>query len=235
MRNASQQAAQIFGLAGAIVIAVTLLLIYQLSDAASRSISFNFTVAFIVFQEVTLFATLAINSLNLASNSQNLPLRTAYVSSILFYNSIALITVIIFSFVPFLQSVKPSTYYSVCLAETGLTTALIAILRLIDVSHQSAHNTSEQALYQVELMLHACDRITTLNQIHQWNLASLIQQLCERIRYSEGLRRNQELATQMLSLLDQLESLIKSDSKNESELEATQLTNTLLAIAGRRS
>lgn len=235
MNNPGKQAARVFTYSGGIIIAVTLLLMYQLSDAHSRGETFTFTLAFISFQEALFFGALAFNSLNSAKESTTIPLRFAYVTIIVFYNFIATMTVILFNVLPYFQSINSKIYYTITIAETGLCLALMAILRIVDITHNNSHLAAEHARSNIELMLYACDRIFAFNQIHKWKLTDQLQQLTERIRFSEGLRRNKQLATELLDLLDELESLISVGGNSDAEKRAEQLANTILTNANRQT
>lgn len=234
MNNPGKQAARVFTLTGGSIIAITLLLMYQLSEVQSRSETFAFTVAFISLQEVLFFGTLAWNAHSSARNNVALPVRLAYFSTIVLYNCIATITVILFNLVPFFQSTHSNIYYTMALSETGLCFAVIVVLRLVDIAHKHSHFKAEQARSHIDLMLDTCDRIFTFNQIHKWNLAGLVLQLAEGIRFSEGLRRNSQFATELLDLLSELESLIRTGGNEEAEQQAVQLANIILANTHRQ-
>ncbi|MBI3714121.1 MAG: hypothetical protein HY253_14330 [Burkholderiales bacterium] len=235
MNNSGQQAARVFTYSGGIIIAVTLFLMYQLSEAHNRGETFTFTLAFISFQEALFFGTLAYNSLNSASGTATTPLRFAYVTTIVFYNFIATMTVILFTVLPYFQNIASKIYYTITIAETGLCLALMVILRIVDITHNNSHLAAEQARSNIELMLYACDRIFAFNQIHRWKLAGVLQQLAERIRFSEGLRRNKQLSAELLDLLDELESLIKTGGNDDAEQRAEQLANIILTNASRQA
>ena len=235
MNNPGKSAAQTLALVGGIMVALTLLLMYQLSEAQSRSETFTFTVVFLCVQEVLFFGTLACNSLYNAKNTSNFPLQLAYVSSIVLYNFIAIITVILFSFVPYLLNGHSNIYITIALTETGLCLALIVILRMVDIAHRHSHLDASQARNNIELMLHTCDRIFALNHIHKWKLADLLHQVAERIRFSEGLRRNRQLCAELLALLNELELLITASGNDDAEQRAAQLANTILVYASRHA
>ncbi len=143
MKTLERQMAGVFALVGCIIAAVTLLLFYQLRDAPARSETFTFTVWFVVFQEVLFFAVLALRVSCSGRTLTAVPVRIAYLTSVVLYNLVALATVALFNLVLLPQHADSRTYYTVAIAETGLCLALLTILQVVDIAHHASHRQAE--------------------------------------------------------------------------------------------
>lgn len=234
MRSPGWQAAGVFALAGCIVAAVTLLLFYQLSDASARSETFTFTVSFVVFQEAVLFGSLALTASRSRRTSTAVPVRMGYLTTVVLYNLIALATAALFNFLLLPQHASPKTYYTVAIAETGLWLALLVILRLVDIAHHASHRQAELMRGGVDTMLLTCDRVRALSETHGWRLAQSLRELAERIRFSEGLRRNGSLVQEVSGRLDQLETLVSAGGDDSAQKAAERLVKEISIMATRR-
>lgn len=234
MKNPGWQAAAIFALAGGIVAAVTLLLFYQLSDASTRGETFGFTVSFVVFQEAVLFGSLALTASRSSRTSTAVPVRMGYVTTVVLYNVTALATVALFNFFLLPQDASPKTYYTVAIAETGLWLALLVTLRLVDIAHHALHRQAERMRGGVDTMLLRCDRVRALTEVHGWRIAQSLRELAERIRFSEGLRRNGRLVEEVSGRLDELETLASAGGDDSAQKAAERLVQEISIMATRR-
>jgi hypothetical protein len=233
MRPPRRQSAGVFALAGCIVATVTLLLFYQLRDAPARSETFNFTMWFVVFQEALFFGSPAVTALYLGRTSAAEPVRIGYLTTVVLYNLIALATVALFNLVLLPQHADPKTYYTVAIAETGLWLALLVIMQLVDIAHQTSHREAEVMRGDIDRMLLTCDRLRAVSEAHGWRLAQL-RELAERIRFSEGLRRNGSLVEEVWGRLDELERLASAGGDDAAHKAAERLVTEIAIVATRR-
>jgi len=232
--QAGWQAAGVFAIAGGIVAAVTLLLFYQLSDASARGETFGFTVSFVVFQEAVLFGSLALSASRSGRTSTALPVRMSYVTTVVLYNFTALATVALFNFLLVPQHASPKVYYTVAIAETGLWLALLVTLRLVDIAHYTSHRQAELMRGGIDTMVLTCDRVRALSDTHGWRLAPSLRELAERIRLSEGLRRNSRLVEEVSARLSELETLAGAGGDDSAQEAAERLVQQISIMATRR-
>lgn len=226
--------AGVFALAGCIGAAVTLLLFYQLRDAPARSETFTFTVWFVVFQEALFFGSLALTAFRSGRTSTAVPVRIGYLTTVVLYNFVALATVALFNLVLLPHHAGPKTYYTVAIAETGLWLALLVILQVVDIAHHASHREAEVMRSGVDQMLVTCDRLRALSEAHGWRLAQPLRELAERIRFSEGLRRNGSLVEEVSGRLDELEALAGAGGDDSAQKAAERLVKEISIMATRR-
>ena len=227
--------AGVFATSGCIVAAVTLLLFYQLRDAAERSETFSFTVWFVILQEVVFFGGLALTAFRTGVTSTAVPVRAAHLTTIVLYNVVALATVGIFNFVLLPQRhASPNAYYTIAVAETGLWLALLVVLRVVDIAHHAAHGEASMARTGVDEMLVTCDRVRAASESHGWRLGQAIRDLADRIRFSEGLRRNGSLAAELTGRLDELEEIATAGGDENAQKTAERMVKEISIMATRR-
>jgi hypothetical protein len=234
MRTPAQQQSRVFALAGCMVIAVTLLLFYQLYDAHARTDTFTFTVWFVVFQEALFFGSLALISLRSARTSTAVAVRIGYHTTVVLYNLVALVTVALFNSVLLPQHASPESYYTVTIAETGLLLTLLVILPAVNIAHHASHREAEVMRSVVDQMLVTCDRLRALTEAHGWRLTQSLRELGERIRFSEGLRLNGDLVVEVSSRLDDLETLTSAGGDEAAQKAVERLVKELTIMAMRR-
>ena len=234
MRTPGRQMAGVFALAGCIVAAVTLLLFYQFRDAPARSETFTFTVWFVVFQEALFFVSLALTAFCSGRTSTAVPVRIGYLTTIVLYNLVALATVALFNVALLPLHTGAKVYYAVAIAETGLWLALMVILQVVDIAHHASHREAEVMRGDIDLMLVTCDRLWGLSEAHGWRLAQPLREMAERIRFSEGLRRNGSLVEEVSSRLGELETLAKAGGDDAAQKAAERLVKEIAIIATRR-
>jgi hypothetical protein len=234
MKTARCEMSGVLAVVGCIVAAVTLLLFYELCDPSARSETFTFTVWFVVFQEALFFGSLALIGFRWDDASTAAPVRIGYLTSVVLYNLLGLATVVLFNLALLPQHARPKTYYTVAVAETGLWVALAVILRVVSITRRTSHREAETSRSGVDRMLVTCDRIRALGESHGWRLAAPLHELAERIRFSEGLRRNRSLLDEVSRRLDQLEVVASGAGDESAEKTAERLVRELSIMATRR-
>jgi hypothetical protein len=80
-----------------------------------------------------------------------------------------------------------------------------------------------------------CDRIRALGEIQGWRLAQPLRELAERIRFSEGLRRNGSLVEELSRHLDELETLAGVGGDDSAQKAAERLVTEISIMATRRA
>jgi hypothetical protein len=222
------RAALVLSAAGALVVFATVLLFYTLGDSAERSVTFGFTVAYTSFQVVVLFASLALVALRPPRTAAVVPATLLVVVA---YNVIAIVTVVLFNVVLRPPRVEAGTYYAVCLAETLLAAAAAIIVQLSGVIQRGSSVASTAARGRIDALLAACDRIRAQPALQGPPVASALAELEERIRFSEGLRRDASLCRQVGDALAEVESI----SEPRRVEAAERLVRAASLMAARRT
>ena len=235
MKAAGRQVGWVFAVAGAIVMADTSFLFYQLRESQLRSEAFSFTVGFVLFQEFLLFGSLVYVSLSAGRSSTPVPVRIGYVTVILFCFIIALITILVFNLFLLPRYASSHTYYTILIARTGLAILMLGLIHVVGIVQRGAHRESELKRARVEELVTACDRIRAVCGIHGWQIEQSCSRLGEQIRFCEGLRRNQLLMDEMATKVGQLEALVQTQKQNGESAQAMQLVKEIAILASRRS
>lgn len=234
MKEPGTKIAGIFALAGAIVSATIVVLFYQLRVPAERSITFSFTAWFTTLQSVLFFGSLALVSLSRGAEKPIVPARASLVTSTVLYNIVALATILAFNVWLLPDIARPATYYTIGGAETALWVALVVLLRMVGIVHQASHAEAIATRQGVETLTAACDRIVAAAEAGGWQISQQLRDLSDRIRFSEGIRRNAEVAADVRSRLGRLEQVVASRANTDGQASASQLLTELRALAARR-
>ena len=234
MTMPEHQKASVFAFTGCIVVAVTLLLLYQVFDTIIYGETFTFTIWFIIFQEVLLFGALSITGFLSGRTTTAVPIRISYLTSVVLFNFVALVTVILFNCALFIGVVKSKTYYWVAISETGLWLSLLLLLRGANIVHQFSHRQAEDIRGLVDQLLIHCDRIRVISLSHGWRLNGSLRELSDQIRFSEGLRRNLSLTEEVSNRLNELEKLVNAEQEDIGQKEAEQTVKEITILASRR-
>lgn len=235
MRAPSRQMAGVISASGCIVAVVVLLLFYQLRDATERSETFSFTVWFVVFQVFVFFGGLTLTAYRSGSTHTAMPVRVASLTTIPLYNVVALATVGLFNFILFPQQyASPNAYYTIAVAETLLWLAFVIILRVVDIAHHSAHSEAATSRTNIDAMLVTCDRIRAATDANGWPINQALRTLAEQIRFSEGLRRNESLATEVNARLAEVEAIAMTGDDDASRKTLERIVREISIMTTRR-
>lgn len=234
MKAAARHVGWVLVVAGAIVMADTAFLFYQLRDSQLRSETFSFTVGFVLFQELLLFGSLVYISLSAGRSSTPVPVRIGYVTVVVFCLITALMIILVSNLFLLPRYVSSHTYYTILIARTGTAILMLGLIHIVGIVQRAAHRESELKRAKVEDLLTACDRIRALCGIHGWQIEQSCGRLGEEIRFCEGLRRNQLLVDEISLKLGQLEALAQTRKQNEGTAQATQLVKEISMLASRR-
>lgn len=235
MRSPSRQMAGVIAASGFIVAVAILLLFYQLRDAAERSETFLFTVWFVIFQVFVFFGGLTLTAYRTGNTHTAVPVRVAFLTTIPLYNVAALATVGVFNFVLLPQQyASPNAYYTIAVAETLLWIALVVILRVVDIAHHAAHSEAAASRANIDVMLVTCDRIRAASDSNGWPTSQSLRMLTDRIRFSEGLRRNDSLATEMNARLDEAEAIAMAGGDDSAQKTLERIVKEISIMTTRK-
>jgi len=223
----------ILAVAGFLLTAVVLFLFYGIAEPASRSETFSFTAWFGAGQVVLLFSSLIYTAIKDGRPGSVIPVNSATVVATFFYNVAAAVTMLLFTLYLLPSRSTARTYYVVCLAELGIAVAYIVMLQLVAVAHEVGHAEAIEARATVEDLVRKCDAISLMAASQGWTLN--LARCSESIRFSEGLRRDPALPSEVNRMLGELEELTQS-APGEAELaEAKRRIAGIEALARRRS
>jgi hypothetical protein len=194
--------------------------------------TFTFTAWFSSCQALILLASLLYAAIKDGHPGAVVPVNSATVLVTFCYNIVAIGTILLFTQVLLPQYATARAYYAICIAELGVAAAIVTLLQLVSIAHQTGHARGMAGRQRVEVLLANCDLIAANARINGWKLA--IDRLAENIRFSEGLRRNPALADDIAFHLSQLESLTNSPAQETSSGEAQALVTEIASLALRR-
>lgn len=235
MRSPSRQMAGVIAASGSIVAVVTLLLFYQFRDAVDRSETFSFTVWFVTFQVFVFFGGLTLTAYRAGATSTAVPVRLAFLTTVPFYNAVALATVGLFNFVLLPQQyASPNAYYTIAVAETLLWLTFVVFLRVVDITHHAAHSEAATSRANIDAMLVTCDRIRAATDANGWPISQSLRMLADQIRFSEGLRRNESLATEVNVRLTEVEAIVMADGDYASQKTLERIVKEISIMTTRR-
>lgn len=235
MKNSAIQIAVSYCLAGIILSATTLVLFYNLSNETNRSETFTFTVGLVLFQEFLLFGSLTFTSLFVNKILTPVPVITGYFSSVLIYNVISIITIVLFEFSKAYLNISPHIYYTIAIAEIGIWLSFVVLLRLAGIAYNFSHFGSETKHSSIQEMISACGRLQENIELHGWKFSELLNQLADRIRFSEGIRRDQNLFNEVSNQLKTLEMLTKNCGDDLTQKKISNMVEELLILTKHRA
>jgi hypothetical protein len=221
----------ILGLVGLIVAGVTVFLFYQLTELAGRYETFNFTVWYVVTQELTLFWELALQVLRRQSTPNSAVQSYADTTVVILYNSVSIATVLLFNLYLLPHGAAPKTYYAICLAETGLAVALWLLMVLPVLIQQGRHSSAIHTRAQMIDLIAVCNRLRVNAELRGWTLSPSSADLAERVRFSESLRGSEQILGQFVTKLDQLEMIVSGHYVNGGDHDqAQQLIHEMMIL-----
>lgn len=219
--------------AGLLLAAVVLFLFYALSDANSRSSTFTFTAWFSGLQVILLLASLLYTAIKDGCPGVVVPVNSARVVVAFYYNVLAVGTIIVFTQLLLPRHATPKAYYAVCIAELGVAIVVAILLETVGISHQVGHAGAAAARGRVDELLTKCDLISANAASNGWKLD--MRPFSDRIRFSEGLRRNPTLVADVTVRLSELESLTNSSVQDPAQREVRRVMAEIESLASRRA
>ena len=227
----------VFVLAGAVVMAVTLFLFYQLREPELRRDTFEFTAWFVLAQEAVLFGGLAFLAARAGVSRTAAPVRGSYITTIVLYNAVAVGTVLLFNtlILP-LGIASANTYYTTCVAESGLAVAALLFMQIVGVADRFGHSEAQASRANLDDLVRACERVQSVAESNgvARELTASFRSLSNQIRFSEGLRRDAALVAEVDMRVAHVEQIVSRGMDDDSIAKAAVLVREVQAIAGRR-
>ncbi len=239
MSDGERHMSLVFPLAGAVIMAVTLFLFHQLREPELRSDTFEFTKWLVLAQEAALFGGLDFVAAQAGASRTAAPVWGSYITIIVLYNAVAVGTVLLFNIWMLPPSVaSANTYYTICIAESGLA-AVLVLIQVVGITARSRHSESQASRHNVDDLVHSCERCKRVLSVAEANgatreLAASLRELPRQLRFSEGLRQNPILASDVGLRLAHLEQHANESMDDESTEKAVGLVREIQALAGRR-
>jgi hypothetical protein len=223
----------ILAVSGLLLVAVVLFLFYGISEPSSRSETFSFTAWFSAGQVILLFAALIYTAIKDGHPGSVIPVNSATVVAAFLYNVVAVLTMLLFT--QFLLPHRSSTrdYYVICVAELGVSAAYVVLLQLVAVAHKVGHTEALESRATIDGLVRKCDAISLNAASTGWTVD--LRRCSELIRFSEGLRRDPALPSEVDRSLAELEVLTKSTPQEPALGEAKKLISGIEALARRRN
>lgn len=210
-----------------------LLLFYSLSDPSTRSETFGFSAWFSASQVVLLLGSICYAAMKDSLPGSVVPVNTGTIVVTAVYNAVAVVTMVLFTQVLLPKHATSAAYYTICAAELLVAATLIVFLRMVSISHQVGHAGAMVGRADVEQLIKTCERIVAAGHVQGWK--SDVLPSPERLRFSEGLRRDPLLRAAVAKLLSNLETHLASLPAEKTDGEARRLVVEIENLAARRS
>jgi hypothetical protein len=221
----------ILAAAGLLLTVVVLFLFYGISVPLSRSETFVFTAWFSAAQVLLLFSSLVYTAIKDGHPGSVIPVNSATVIATFIYNVAAVLTILLFTLYLFPRFSSARTYYVICVAELGVAAAYLVLLQLVAVAHKVGHTEALESRATIDGLVRMCDAISSNAASIGWKLD--MRRCMEQIRFSEGLRRDTTLPSEVARLLEELETLTNMAPEEPAVGEAKKLISGIEALARR--
>jgi hypothetical protein len=218
--------------AGVLFAGTILFLFYAISNPSSRSNTFTFTAWFSAAQVVFLLSALLYAAIKDGRPDSVVPVNSAIVEVVFFYNVVALSTILLFTrYLLPLHHSEPRNYYTICATEALIAAVIVILLQLVVAAHQMGHAESVQRRVQLNELLQKCEAISSNAVNAGWTLD--VKRCSDRIRFSEAIRTDPALSLNVLRLLSELEVLTSSAPQEPTLGEARKIVTEIESTALR--
>ena len=223
----------ILAASGLLLTAVILFIFYGISVPLSRSETFRFTAWFSAAQVLLLFSSLIYTAIKDGRPGSVIPVNSATVIATFIYNVAAVLTMLLFTLYLLPRYSSARTYYVICIAELGIAAAYLVLLQLVAIAHKVGHTEALDSRPTIDGLIRKCDAISGNACSVGWRLD--MRHCTEQIRFSEGLRRNPTLPSEIARLLEELEALTNAAPEEPAIRNAQRLMSGIEALAQRRN
>jgi hypothetical protein len=127
----------------------------------------------------------------------------------------------------------PGSYYTINAAVVALTAVALVWVQSVARAHTHGHREAAQARQSVDQLLVSCDALKAQCAINGWNLD--VGRIAERIRFSEGIRRNPAVAQGVSEQLAQLAGLVQQQADETLRREGERIVRAVELLAERRA
>lgn len=229
LQTGSPGAVALTGLIGA---GTVVAMFYLFSDPSQRSDTFLFTALYTAFQIIAICAVKIYTSRMTERGDVVAPVSSAMVTVVVGYSGITVLLILLFHSVlsPYRT---PRNYYTINAAVVALTAASLLWVQSVAVAHKRGHRQAAQARQGVDQLLVSCDALKAPCAMNGWNLD--VGKMAERIRFSEGIRRNPALAQSVSEQLAQLERLVQQQAGEGLRREGERIVRAVELLAERRA
>lgn len=219
--------------AGLLLSAIVPFLFYGIVAAPSRSNTFLFTTWLSTAQVIILFSALLYTAVKDGHSGSVIPVNSASVVVASLYNVASTFTMLLFTLVLLPRgSATPRTYYVVCISELGIFGAYVILLQLVAIAQRIGHSEATARRTTIDALVRKCDNISSVAANNGWALD--LRRCSERIRFSEGVRRDSSLSEEVDHLLSQLDTLTHTPYLDASLADAEKLLFTIETLAARQ-
>jgi len=211
---------------------IVVAMFFAFSDPSERSDTFLFTALYTAFQIVAICAIKIYTSLKTERGELVAPVSSAMVTVVVSYSAVSVLVILLFHSV--LSPLRtPGNYYTVNAAVVILTAAVLVWVQSVARAHTHGHREAAQARRSVDELLVWCDALKAHSAMNGWNLD--VGKIAERIRFSEGVRRNPAVAQGVSEQLAQLETLVQQQADEGLRREGERIVRAVELLAGRRA
>lgn len=147
----------------------------------------------------------------------------------------SVITIVLFEFSKVFLNTSSNIYYTIAIAEIGIWLSFVVLLRLAGIAYNVSHLDSETKYSGIQEMISTCGRLQGNIELHGWKFPELLNQLADRIRFSEGIRRDATLFNEVSNQLKILEILTKTGGDDLMQKKASIMVEELLILTKRRA
>ena len=236
MTKTLRRMAPVFVTAGLILMAVTAGVFENLVDPSVRSPTYLFTKWYVIGQEAVLFLVLAAIASQSGRTETPIAVRGSYLTVTVLYNSVSLLTVLVFTaFLLPRQAASAVTYYTICAAETGLAVTLLVLTQVASIAQEGGHAEGEGARTKMRDISAAWRRIMIAADTSALPaaVAEALAGLGKELQFAEAPRRDPGLGTDIEMRLTYLEQLLTGGVDSAGLDEASEMIRELRAILRR--
>jgi len=218
---------------GLLITADTILLLYLGRSLFPSQDAMSLAGAFLILQEATLFGVLIYITMTAGRTSIALPVHLGYISVLVTCSLFAVLVIAIFDLLLIFDIVSIAAFWTALAIRQSTLLVLLLSVHIVGIIQRASHHQSELRRSAVEDVVRMCERVSTSAKLAGWNLGAQFDTAGERLRFSEGLRRNESLVMNVRDRLSALDGLAKTDRNVESETKARVLLNEIVLIASQ--
>jgi hypothetical protein len=230
----TRQIGMVFLASGLVLVTIILLLFYGLTEPETRSATFSFTLWIIIFQVASFSGVMAFTAFQ-SESRMAVPVRMSYMTIVGAYNGLSILTILFFNLFLLPDVVSPKTYYVIMIAELLLAVSLLILINVVGLVDQGAHAEGIAKRTQVQDLADVCESISAAAKINGSNLDQAVRELQEKIRFSEGLRKNDSLLLDAFSRLQDLCALVEGGLDDTRLAEAKKKLMELGFLVSRKA
>jgi hypothetical protein len=194
----------------------------------------SLTACFVILQEAILLGLLTYITMTAGRSSIALPVHLGYVSVLASCSLFAFLVIAVFDALLTLGVVGIGAFWKALAVRQASLLILLLGVHIVGIVQRASHQQAEQQRADIEDAMRACDRIAVVATLSGWEFDGEVEETRENLRFSEVLRQDQPLFSEVLGKLSQLESLARTGGDGEPKANAERLLKEVLVLSSQR-